>query len=283
MGLNALYKFIKDPRHAEYLLSGKLKFTPIPELNDPTELIPRFVIHDVRESLAKLRRNGYSNSEFHHLQRQGNLLEQIAPEVQGTSVPRSIHEANQLLKSRFYDDMTNLEKLLNRTMEILVSRVGIFCMTYRMDSLPMWAHYADHAKGLVVEFGGLEKTFAGDATGILARLIEVIYHQDLTSITFNPCSHEYMFYSKFSDWSYEHEVRIVLPLDKCTKCISDECTVHTYKIPLCHVRRIYCGWNIGCDMLGELIGYTRSINPSVEVWTTTISSGHVRRGERVFP
>ena len=283
MGHNALYKFIRDPHHAEYLLSGSLKFTPVSELNDPTELIPQFVGHDVQESLAELRRSGYSDDDFCHLWRQGKLLEKISQEDQNPNIPRSIDEANQVLQSRLFDDMGYLKYRLTETVETLRSRIGIFCMTSRIDSLPMWAHYADNARGLIVEFGGLEEIFCGDDTGILNTPLHVVYRQDLTSITFDPRSHEYMFYSKYSDWSYEREIRIALPLCKCTKCIHDDCTVHTHKIPLCHVRRIYCGWNIEREMLENVISYTRSTNPSVEVWTTNISRGQVERGERVFP
>ena len=68
--MTTLYKFISEPEHVKSLLQGSVKFTPIPELNDPSELSPVIVRDNVQKSLTRLRREGYNDQEFSDLQKQ---------------------------------------------------------------------------------------------------------------------------------------------------------------------------------------------------------------------
>ena len=223
--MTTLYKFIAGPDYIRSLLRGSVKFTPIPDLNDPSELSPVVVEDDVRKSLTRLRLEGYDNQEFADLRKQGHLLKRLAPECMKIPVPSSPEKATELIHSDFFDDIPRLKRMLYDTAQKISSRVGIFCLSERRDSLPMWAHYASNAKGLVVEFEDLDKIFPGDNTGVLWQPIPVYYEQDGMGITFEPRSHESLFFCKFTDWSYEREVRIVLPLDDCRQ--SNEST-YTY-------------------------------------------------------
>ena len=65
-----MYKFIRDPAIAPKILTGEVKFTPIAELNDPSELNPSLNADAIKASLQKLRERGYSEEEFKDLQRQ---------------------------------------------------------------------------------------------------------------------------------------------------------------------------------------------------------------------
>ena len=56
----ALYKFIADPHVVQFLLNGVAKFTPIRDLNDPSELSPNLNFDEVQASRDRLRRDGYS-------------------------------------------------------------------------------------------------------------------------------------------------------------------------------------------------------------------------------
>lgn len=69
-----LYKFVPEPKVVSFLLRGIVKFTPIHELNDPSELVPSLNIDAVRESLGQLRQRGYTDDDLIHLRRQGALL-----------------------------------------------------------------------------------------------------------------------------------------------------------------------------------------------------------------
>lgn len=69
--MSALFKFIRNIDALPFFLKGSIKFTPIPELNDPTELSPNVVGDQVMQSLRRLRRIGYSDDDIKHLRRQG--------------------------------------------------------------------------------------------------------------------------------------------------------------------------------------------------------------------
>src|SRR5262245_52397798 len=93
------YKFISDADTVQFLFRGVVKFTPIPELNDPSELMPNVIIDEVKSSLARLRKEGYSEEDLRFLQCQGCLLKQLAPQFQAVRVPRTKEEATALIRS----------------------------------------------------------------------------------------------------------------------------------------------------------------------------------------
>ncbi len=272
----ALYKFIADPDVIQFLLKGIVKFTPISELNDPSELVPRMNIDEVKASLSRLRKYGYSEQDITRLRQQGNLLQRLAPQLQAIKVPRTQEAANAVVRSSFYDSIDILEQRLSETAQEMSSKVGLFCLSQRYDALPMWAHYANNAKGLAVEFRDLETVFTGDDTGVLSEPVPVRYEQEKQGVTFDPKSHESLFFTKFQDWSYEQEVRIVLPLAECQQHISSTSTLHFQEIPHACIARLIIGWNMKPDKAALLLSCVRAINPDVEIVQARISRGQVK-------
>ena len=278
-----LYKFIGNPDDVQFIMAGSLKFARISQMNDPNELFPRFSIDDVQQSLNKLRRSGYSDDDIKFLRMQGALLQRIAPEFLRVRLPETKAEANKLIRSSFYDDMETLRRLLTETAETISRQVGILCMTYRFDCIPMWAYYANNASGLVVEFSELEEVFTGDNTGIFSKIIPVEYKKNLPTITFDPHTYRDMFFSKFEDWNHEREVRVILPLEACDRLGEEPCAIHIFNVPRLHIRRILCGWRIEPEAHERVVDYARSTNPQVEIWNTRISDGKVERHDQIFP
>lgn len=273
--MTTLYKFISESEHVKFLLQGSVKFTPIPELNDPSELSPVVVRDNVQKSLTRLRREGYDDQELADLRRQGYLLERLAPEYRRTPIPSSSEEATDQIRSNFFDNMPRLERMLHNTAKKISSSVGIFCLTKCRDSLPMWAHYASNAKGLVVEFQNLDRIFPGDRTGVLRQPIPVYYEHDKMGVTFEPRSHESLFFCKFPDWSYEREVRIVFPFDDCLhKSVSGK-LMYTYDIPSNYVVRVILGWNMKPEAIDKVRNYVRKINPTVSIVQTCFRHGRI--------
>ena len=270
--MTTLYKFISEPEHVKFLLQGSVKFTPISELNDPSELSPVIVRDNVQKSLTRMRREGYNDQEFSDLKKQEHLLKRLAPEFLRTSVPSSPKEATDHIYLSQYDDIPRLERMLYDTAEKISSQIGIFCLSKRRDSLPMWAHYANNAKGLAVEFQDLDKIFLGDSTGVLRQPIAVSYEKDGVDVTFEPRSHRSLFFCKFPDWEYEQEVRIILPLDECFQDDLNE-KIYTYNIPPIHVIRVILGWKMESEMVCKVKNYVHEMNPKV-----SIVQAHFNRG-----
>ena len=273
--MTTLYKFVAKPEHVKFLLQGFVKFTPTSELNDPSELSPVIVKDNVRKSLARLRREGYNSQEFSDLRKQEHLLERLAPEYLVAPVPSSPEEATKRIRSKQYDNIPRLERMMYDIAQKISSRVGIFCLSKCRDSLPMWAHYANNAKGLAVEFQYLDKIFPGDKTGILRQPIAVYYAKDGIGITFEPRSHKSLFFCKFPDWEYEREVRIILPIDDCYCQDNLNDPIYIYKIPPACVVRVILGWKMEPERIRKVKNYVHEINPKVSIIQTHFDRGRI--------
>jgi len=270
-----LYKFIADPDALAFFLQGMVRFTPIHELNDPSELVPTLNSTAVRDSLRQLRVTGYHEEDLVQLRQQGELLSRLAPGFQAVRVPRTPEAATKLIRSPFYDGTANLEGLLADTAREMSSKVGMLCLTRRYDSLPMWAHYAANAFGVVVGFGNLESVFTGDGTGVLCQPTLVEYKQEQVGVTFDPRSHRSLFFSKFADWSYEQEVRVVLPLDECLEKSVKGRPLYFYNIPPATVTQIVLGWNIPPAQVTAVRGLVAASASPVDILQASFTRGRV--------
>jgi len=276
------YKFISDADAAQFLFQGAIKFTPVAELNDPSELMPNVLLEEVKSSLARLRKQGYNDDDLHYLRAQGHLLKQLAPRFQAVSIPGTKEQATALIRSPFYDSISLLERLLDDTAREISSKVGVFCLSRRYDSLPMWAHYAGNAAGLVVEFADLEGVFPGDVTGVLRRPVAVRYDRHVWGVTFDPQSHESLFFAKFPDWRYEEEVRVVLPLTDCRRKAFGEKVLYAYDIPRSCVKRAILGWRMPPEKRDLVHGHARTHNPEVEIVQARFVRGRIEL-QRTIP
>lgn len=270
-----LYKFIADPTALRFLLKGAVRITPISELNDPSELSPSLSVGAVQASLARLRRDGYSERDLIHLRRQEHVLRHLAPRFLVVQVPRSPDDATRIIRSHFYDSVATLERLLNDAAREISSKVGLFCLSLRYDSLPMWAHYARNAAGLVIEFRDLEKVFSGDETGVLWQPVAVRYARERSGMTFEPQSHESLFFEKFQDWSYEQEVRVVVPLADCRLESLGSKSVYLYDIPSERIARVILGWNMSAEDVDGSRKLVSELNPAVGVLHARFVRGRV--------
>lgn len=271
-----MYKHLDGPEALPFLLRGYLKFTPIAELNDPSELLPQVDVDDLHVSLTRLRSEGYSESDLSHLRRQDAMLKRFAPIFQAIGAPESVDEANRIIRSSFFDLLPPLLALLELTAAEISKKVGVLCLTRRFDSLPMWAHYSKNGAGLVIEFTGLQEIFQGDETGILRQLVPVRYDRERRGVTFDPQSHETIFFGKFRDWGYEKESRVILPLEECRTVEAGDRSLFLYDIPPRHVRRLILGWRMPPPVVERVEAMVADLNPSVPVCRVGIEKGAVR-------
>lgn len=268
-----LYKYLSTKEACLSVACGNAKFSSIADLNDPSELFNFVNASDTQASLCRLRKEGYTDNEFEGLIRQRNLLRRIAPEMLLTDIPESKEDASAILKLPIYADYHSLQLMLDFTVSNLVSRTGVFCLSTRFDSFPMWAHYADNARGYVVEYENLDAYFEGDNTGVLNVFRPIEYQTPRRSVTFEPYSHEAVFFSKLSDWSYESEYRVIKPLDECS--YDSEKNMYLLQIPRSYVKRVIVGWN-SADSIGNINKQIHEVNPDIEVIFPSIENGVVR-------
>lgn len=271
-----LYKYVSRPEVAEHFLAGRIKFTPINELNDPSELTSNVIPEKVLESLHRLRTSGYTKDDLLHLQRQGAVLNKLAPRFKAVPVPENVDVANRLINSPFYEQIDLLDNLLSKTAKEISEKVGIFCLTRRYESLPMWAHYANNASGLVVEFENIDSVFNGDETGVLWSPTDVRYEKETGGVTFDPKSHDAIFFEKFSDWSYEQEVRVVASLESCRPIILQDGTkMHVFDLPRSKIKRLILGWKMNLEKVNYIKQKAREMGSSVEIIQARFEKGKV--------
>lgn len=84
---------------------------------------------------------------------------------------------------------------------------GICCFSKLYDSILMWSHYADYHKGICLKFDVTKDP------SFFLTLLPVTYSQLLPHYNNHFCNGEepvlQILQTKFADWSYEQEIRIV--------------------------------------------------------------------------
>jgi len=100
-----LFKFVASTTAVLSMAKGALKFTPIEDLNDPSELTPIMTRAAVRASLDSLRQNGLTQDQFKWLQRQEAVLDLLSPEEKILTAPSTLSEANRMLSIGAYDNL----------------------------------------------------------------------------------------------------------------------------------------------------------------------------------
>ncbi len=101
-------------------------------------------------------------------------------------------------------------------------------------NLLMWSHYADCHKGFVIEFGS--RFIDG------ANIEKVFYGEDRRQLTFEDIDEnnfDSIFFRKSTEWSYEQEYRIVLPLAQAHDISKGN--IHLFKIKKCEIRSVTFG------------------------------------------
>ncbi len=255
------------------IAKGALKFTPIEELNDPSELTPVMDQTAVRDSLELLRNNGMTQDQFGWLQRQEAILDLLSPEEKILTAPRTLSEANRMLSISAYDNLDYMEKKLFATIKNIRERVGVLSLSIRYDSLPMWAHYADLARGFVVVFDNLEQSFNGDKTGSLNIPKPVVYADQFIGMTFDPSTQDRLFFSKLSDWSYEREWRVVTALNACRQSVDGK--LYLRDVDPVHVTGVICGWRVTTDNYFALNNELKRLNPSIKLISAILDGGKI--------
>lgn len=268
-----LYKYVGSASAVLSMASGLLKFTPIEELNDPSELTPVMDRPEVRKSLKTLRNDGMTQGQFRWLQCQGAVLDLLSPEEKVLNAPRSLSEANRMLTMPAYDNLDHMERKLSATIKNIRARVGVLSLSKRYDSLPMWAHYAGLAKGFVVVLENLEQSFKGDETGSLNTPKPVDYAEKFIGMTFDPSTQDRLFFSKLSDWSYESEWRVVAALKTC--CRSLDGKLYLREVDRRHVTGVICGWRASADEVGSLCNDLKRLNPDARLISAALDGGRV--------
>lgn len=189
-GIERLYKYGRVGEHSESLFSGSsVWLAAASAMNDPFECSPVFSFtHDRDEIMAQLVRAIRARDPAR------------------THDSATAEAASVYLRGKHRDPAT-WEAVGRDLLREFRHGAGLYCLSERNDSILMWSHYAaDHA-GYCLEFE------ATDYTPVFGTAQRVAYCDDYPSIDFYGAGDKFelAFLTKYSDWAYEKEWRIIVP------------------------------------------------------------------------
>ncbi len=229
-------------------------------------------IEQIKDSLNKLRKKGFTYEDLITLRKQETLLDEIAPGMRLVDAPITIDQANAMINIYVYDNINYLTRKFSQTIEKMRNNCGLFCISKRNNSLPMWAHYANNATGFVIEFEGLEERFNNHNTGVLDLLLSINYQDKRTGVTFASDSTKSMFLTKHSDWGYEQEMRVITNLKNCDV----EKGIHIMKIDPKYISKVIFSWKCDeTDYINETERELKDINPKIKCVSAKIVDGEI--------
>lgn len=132
------------------------------------------------------------------------VLRQNAP---GLTLDSVVARADAIYKQGRHRDPATWEALKDDLIQTYRHKVGLYCLIERKDSILMWTHYAAEHRGYCLEFA------ATDYTPVFGTSQQVSYADVYPEISFYNTPNEdkvlLTFLTKFTDWSYEKEWRII--------------------------------------------------------------------------
>jgi hypothetical protein len=142
---------------------------------------------------------------------------------------------------------------------------GILCLTKRPDNLVMWAHYAGAHRGFLLEFDSENPFFNHryvlhlDWTWMDEMPLECPGFGNLRDVRYSQCRSSTCnlneiptdsFFVKSTDWEYEEEVRMILPLADANHTIKED-AVHLFRFPPEALTGVVLGAGAGQELTDE--------------------------------
>lgn len=181
------------------------------------------------------------------------------------------------------EDMYDLDRLRRTNDEVVgfintaFSYDGVFCSTTDNNNLLMWAHYADHHRGAVIEYSpNVEKDSAflasrpvhysqerplpyKDASAMVAGLQRNL-DETIRDIV------DRLVFTKSSHWSYEQEYRLFVPF-----MIRPDQEFSTLKFHAEELTAIYFGCRMHESDIVDIKKTASQINPDIKLYKATIA------------
>jgi hypothetical protein len=249
-----LYKYLTAERIGNVLEGGTVRFTPLLDTNDTFEVRSTFDKLAGPKMLAMLSEQMDSTLSEESVRKltadmlKENGLDFLPPELALQLAEQhyggnfmgmlraQMQQAVDTMLVPHFNDPENAKKLLEKLGRDLLC----FSLSERMDSSPMWAHYADNNTGFVVAFDTEDLWFRQRKNGEKTRLQKVTYFDGkLEEPLENP---QVAFISKTTDWVYEREWRLYIKDGEADLTVGDpNDPIHLLNFPPDAVDRVILG------------------------------------------
>lgn len=248
-----LYKYC-HPDRLDVLRDGLIRFSSPMVLNDPFESKPH-----IPDSVTRT----YLEANFEEL-----FLKTVAdeyfklPEVARRTF--SLDEAVakcQIQKPAAFSKIsefstnfsTKFQSVFAKAME---EKIGVLCLTESSENLLMWAHYADSHQGFVIEFD-TDHSFFDQRVGRddeFRHLRRVGYCDKRPALAFGETDDFLPLITKSTDWRYEMEWRMMLPLSNATVIKGEGPTaIHLFEYPRETIKSVTFGCRMAIEKREEIL------------------------------
>jgi hypothetical protein len=190
-GIDRLFHYQRyNGEHLKATLQNRLiRFAPPGEFNDPWDCKPLFHVPEDEEGVRELVAFMYHASE----RRTPNF-----DRDERRSRAEHYHRNPGALRKDLAEGSAEMWAQMNR-------RYRLYCLSTKPDCSLMWAHYADHHRGVCLEFNV--------RTRDICSATQVNYSVDYPRYSLSDGNDLSPFYSKSADWAYEEEYRLVAQED----------------------------------------------------------------------
>jgi len=240
-----LYKYTKFQHFLSIVERGTLAFPLVSQLNDPCE-------SSIESALSHLR-----------------TLERLPPLAHKPVVEYRVGQFKDVGINPLYDEsLPKIEenrrragqneglKRLERVLEHFRDKVGVLSLTADPANAVMWAHYADQSRGVCV---GIEFDRPGfesyrpsepfyEEFATVFRMGQVAYRKIRPGLQTDVDTATYIhdaFFTKFEDWAYEREWRLLRPHRDCLNVPG--VPVALYQIPAGCIAHVVMGLDMSED------------------------------------
>lgn len=222
-----LYKYLPNTPIAKkifenIIINNKIKYTPPIQLNDKFELLSKIDTFASTEDIVKIfsdpslyERKEFSEAFHEQSKNTESLISYDEFKVMAYNTLQPYHETiSDFLANTL--NSTPLKLILENTFNTLISQtINVLSLSSRIDSMPMWAHYASNFTGYVIEFDMQNPYLFSDDSNNCAK--PVMYFNKLESVDnlYLRTVQGYDYFTnllalqKTTDWSYEYEWRKV--------------------------------------------------------------------------
>jgi len=172
------------------------------------------------------------------------------------------------------NDPSRIGQLLNK----MASNLLLLSLTEKMDSSPMWAHYAANSAGFVMAFDTTSPFFSRGEKSEFNGLHKVRYFDGrVGEILDDPHA---ALISKQADWSYEREWRLYVGPDKVTRAIQlGEDDVHLVTFPKEALQRVILGTRASAGLENEIRAVLNSNYANAELTRVVADRGKASLAE----
>jgi Protein of unknown function (DUF2971) len=223
----ALYKYMTADGAIRLFRKGMLRFTQPSEFNDPFEMQPFLKGLADESTLENQFHNGFGKTLDPQIDEMFEKLH-LTDEQRATIDRQALKLLVQAQAPRGLELFKSFARIVTPVISGQIYKtsnenLGMLCLTEKPENLLMWAHYADHHRGAVIEFDEKHEFFSRRVSEAddFRHFRKVVYAETRPNLFLNEFNAVDFFYFKSKEWQYEQEWRLIVPLNDWSDRIED--------------------------------------------------------------